>query len=111
MQTVLIVIHIIIVIALVGIILLQRSGADSLSGLGGGSAGGSALMSGRATANVLTKTTAILATLFMLNSLVMAIMVSRSSKAPTVVDSIIEEQKNGDVQPLEDTTPVVPLVD
>ncbi len=59
MQTVLIVIHLMIVLALVGIVLIQRSEGGGL-GIGGGSG----FMSARGTANALTRTTAILATLF-----------------------------------------------
>ena len=65
MQQILIVIHLIIVIALVGVFLLQRSDSGALGGLGGGGGGGlSGLMSGRSQANLLTRTTAILAALF-----------------------------------------------
>lgn len=64
MQTVLIVIHLLIVVALVIVVLLQRSEGGAL-GVGGG--GG--FMTGRGQANVLTRATAILATLFFLTSL------------------------------------------
>ena len=59
MQTVLIVIHLMIVLALVGIVLIQRSEGGGL-GIGGGSG----FMSARGASNALTRTTAILATLF-----------------------------------------------
>ena len=74
MYTVLLVIHTLLVLFLIGLILIQRSGDDGLSGLGGG---GSNLLSGRAAGNVLTRATAILATLFILTSLVLGVMVSR----------------------------------
>ena len=64
MQTVLIVFHLIVVIALVGSVLLQRSEGGAL-GVGGG--GG--FMTGRGQANALTRATAILATLFFVTSL------------------------------------------
>lgn len=64
MQTVIIVIHLMIVAALIGVVLLQRSEGG---GLGIGSAGG--FMSSRGTANLLTRTTAILAVGFFVTSL------------------------------------------
>lgn len=72
MQTVLIVVHLIIVLALVGVVLVQRSEGGGL-GLGGGG-GVSGFMTGRGQTNVLTRTTAILATLFFLTSLALSIM-------------------------------------
>jgi preprotein translocase subunit SecG len=62
----LLVVHILIAIALVGVVLLQKSEGGAL-GMGGG--GMSGFMTGRSTANLLTRTTAILAVLFMVTSL------------------------------------------
>jgi preprotein translocase subunit SecG len=64
MQTVLIVIHLMIVLALVGIVLVQRSEGGGL-GIGGGSG----FMSARGAANALTRTTGILAAAFFVTSL------------------------------------------
>ena len=61
MANVLIVAYLLIVLALIAVILLQRSEGGAL-GLGGGGGGG--LMTARGSANLLTRTTAILATLF-----------------------------------------------
>ena len=58
MLTVVIVIHLMIVLALIGVVLLQKSEGGGL-GMGGGGGGG--FLSSRGTANVLTRTTAILA--------------------------------------------------
>ena len=55
MQTVLIVIHLMIVLALVGVVLLQRSEGGGL-GIGGGSG----FMTARGAANALTRSTSIL---------------------------------------------------
>ena len=57
MQTVIIVIHLMLVLGLIGLVLLQRSEGGGL-GMGGGGGG---FMTSRGTANVLTRTTAILA--------------------------------------------------
>jgi preprotein translocase subunit SecG len=72
MTTVLLIIHLFITLALIGVVLIQRSEGG---GLGiGSSQGMGAFMSGRGTANLLTRTTAILATLFMVLSLTLALM-------------------------------------
>src|SRR3546814_15988077 len=61
MTTVLLVIHILLALALIGVVLLQRSEGGGL-GIGGGGGGGmGGFLSGRGTANLLTRTTAILA--------------------------------------------------
>ena len=81
MQTVLIVVHLLIVLALIGVVLLQRS--EGGLGLGGGG-GVSGFMTGRGQANALTRATAILAGLFFLTSLILGIMAHRG-RAPTSV--------------------------
>ncbi len=72
MITVLLIIHLFVTLALIGVVLIQRSEGG---GLGiGSSQGMGAFMSGRGTANLLTRTTAILATVFMVLSLTLALM-------------------------------------
>src|SRR4051812_49338672 len=83
MQTVLIVIHLMIVLALVGVVLIQRSEGGGL-GIGGGSA----LMSARGTANALTRTTAILATLFFLTSLCLGILTRYEGRPTDILNRI-----------------------
>ncbi len=69
--------HVFVTIALIGVVLIQRSEGGGL-GLGGGQGMGS-FMSGRGTANLLTRTTAILGTLFFVNSLALAILYKSST--------------------------------
>jgi preprotein translocase subunit SecG len=83
MQTVIIVIHLLIVLSLIGVVLLQRSEGGGL-GLGGGGGGVSGFMTGRGQANALTRATAILAAGFFATSLVLGIMAHRN-RAPTSV--------------------------
>ena len=69
MQTVVIVIHLLVVLALIGVVLLQKSEGGGL-GIGGG--GG--FMTTRGSSNVLTKATASLAAVFFATSLVLSIL-------------------------------------
>ena len=73
MQTIILVIHVLLALALIGVVLMQRSEAG-LGSLGGGASGGGGLMSGRATANLLTRSTAILDGAFMFTSILLAIL-------------------------------------
>ncbi|GEO83245.1 MULTISPECIES: preprotein translocase subunit SecG [Alphaproteobacteria] len=83
MQTVLIVIHLMIVLALVGVVLIQRSEGGGL-----GVGGGSGFMSARGTANALTRTTAILATLFFITSLGLGLLARYEAKPTDILDRI-----------------------
>ena len=66
LHTLVITVHLIVVIALVGVVLLQRSEGGAL-GMGGG--GG--FMTGRSQANALTRATGVLATIFFATSLIL----------------------------------------
>src|SRR5512138_2270304 len=80
MQTVLIVVHLMIVLAMIGFVLLQKSEGGGL-GIGGG--GG--FMTSRGTANVLSRTTAILAAVFFLTSLGLNILAGLARAPKTIV--------------------------
>jgi preprotein translocase subunit SecG len=82
MQSVLIVIHILIVIALVAVVLLQRSEGGAL-GTGGGTGN---FMTGRGQANALSRATAILAGLFFATSLLMSIIAGWSRTPHSILD-------------------------
>ncbi|MGE0239861.1 MAG: preprotein translocase subunit SecG [Parvibaculaceae bacterium] len=77
MQTVLLVIHLIIAIALIAVVLLQRSEGGAL-GIGGGGGGGGSLFSARGVGNTLTRTTAILAVIFFITSIGLTLLASRT---------------------------------
>jgi preprotein translocase subunit SecG len=89
MQTILTVVHMIIGVLIVIMILLQ-SGSDELKGLGGGST--NSVMSPAASANFMTKLTAGLAALFIINCLVLANVSSRSSRE-SIADKISHTQQ------------------
>jgi preprotein translocase subunit SecG len=72
MIKVLLVLHVFVTIALIGVVLIQRSEGGGL-GLGGGQGMGN-FMTGRGTANLLTRTTAILGTAFFVLSLGLALL-------------------------------------
>ena len=74
MENIILIVHLLIAIALIGVILLQRSEGGAL-GMGGGSGGGGGgMFSARGAANALTRTTAILAACFIATSLTLAIL-------------------------------------
>ena len=84
METVLIVVHLLIVIALCGVVLLQRSEGG---GLGMGSSP-SAFMSGRGQASLLTRATAILGTAFFITSLALGVLASRGRAPAAGIDAV-----------------------
>jgi preprotein translocase subunit SecG len=96
METILLVVQLVIALLLIGAVLIQRSDSD---GFGMGSGSGSNFMTGRAAASLLTRTTAILATLFILNSLALGIIAHNRSS-----DSIV-----GTIEAVQEETPVVPV--
>jgi preprotein translocase subunit SecG len=83
MTTILLIVHLLIALALVGVILLQRSEGGAL-GIGGGGLGG--LMTGRSSANLLTRATAILAAGFITTSLLLAIVATHQSAPRSILD-------------------------
>jgi preprotein translocase subunit SecG len=84
MTTVLLVLQLMIAAALIGVVLLQRSEGGAL-GMGGGGAGG--FLTGRGTANLLTRTTAILGAAFFANSMLLTILASHQGTAPSAFDT------------------------
>lgn len=83
MQTILLVIYLMVVVALIGVVLIQRSEGGGL-GIGGGSG----FMSARGTANALTRTTAILAALFFVLALSMGILARYEAQPTDILDRI-----------------------
>ena len=119
MQTVLIVIHLMVVLALAGVILLQRSEGGGL-GIGGGSG----FMSARGAANALTRTTGILAVAFFATSLTLAIMARYGEQPIDILDrvpqagqsvpgssgGVVDQLGGGDATPAEPVAPAEPQV-
>jgi len=97
MQTVLIIVHLIIVLALIGVVLLQRS--EGGLGLGGGGGGVSGFMTGRGQANALTRATAVLAGLFFVTSLVLTVMASYGRGPRSILDNVGQTAPAGQPAP------------
>ena len=96
MATLLLVIHLFVTLALIGVVLLQRSEGG---GLGVGSSQGmGSFMTGRGTANLLTRTTAFLGTAFFVLSISLA-LINRGGSGPR---SILES-------PPATTAPAAPV--
>jgi preprotein translocase subunit SecG len=83
MQTVVIVIHLMIVLTMIGFVLLQKSEGGGL-GMGGGGGG---FLSSRGTANVLTRTTAFLALGFFVTSLVLSVLAGLDRKPKSIISN------------------------
>lgn len=103
MTTVLLVIHLLLAIALVCIVLIQRSEGGAL-GMGGGGMGG--FMTSRSTANLLTRTTAVLAACFMLTSLTLAVLASHEQRGSK---SLLDQARPAAGEPATPGQPTVPL--
>ena len=103
MTVVLITIHILIAVAMIGVVLLQRTDQSSLGGLGGGGGGGT-FMSTRGTANLLTRTTAILFAAFCITSLALVFIATPSNRVRSIADDVAPA--TAPAQPLQ---PAVPL--
>ena len=97
MQSVIVVIHLMIVAVLIATVLLQKSEGGGL-----GMGGGAGFMSSRGTANLLSRTTAILAAGFFVTSLMLSWLASYS-RAPTSIMNPASQS-----QPAGGATPVVP---
>jgi preprotein translocase subunit SecG len=83
MMTVLLVIHLMIAAALVGVVLMQRSEGGAL-GIGGGGGG---FLTGRGQANLLTRVTAGLAAAFFATSILLSILAGRTAPQTSVFDA------------------------
>ena len=104
MTTILLIIQVFIVCMLIAVILVQKTGTDSLAGLSGG---GHNVFSSRASSNLLTKLTTILAIAFMVNCMVIAKVSANNNKATkSIVDTIaIDPEHKGSKSESEPEVP------
>jgi preprotein translocase subunit SecG len=99
MQTVVIVIHLMIVAVLIGSVLLQKSEGGGL-----GMGGGAGFMSSRGTANLLTRTTSVLAVGFFITSLFLSWLASYDRKPGSILGTTPASQS----EPAGGAVPIVP---
>jgi len=105
MENIVLTIHLILALALVGIVLLQRSEGGGL-GLGGGG-GGDGIMSGRGAATALTKITWVLAIAFIITSMSLTIIASRNANSSSIFDRLGTNSENKEI----DTDALLPPTD
>ena len=101
MTTILLTIHILIAVALVGTVLLQRSEGGGL-GIGGSQGG---FMTARGTATLMTRVTAILAACFFATSLGLAILAGAGTSSVSIVDEVISTEPSEPILPASPSVP------
>jgi preprotein translocase subunit SecG len=120
MQTILTVFHIFLAVGLVGLILIQHGkGADMGAAFGSGASG--TVFGAKGSASFLTRTTALLATLFFVTSMVMAYFASQRNEQVGIMDSLdqvpsvqVEEVQQSDIPPVpveSDIPEIVPAAE
>ena len=113
MNTILLVVHVLLSLAIIGLVLLQRGkGAEAGAALGGGGGGGASgsVFGAKGASNFLSRSTAILATAFFISSLTLAYMASSNHVTDSVIEeSVVTESVQpsimGDVPAAEDAVP------
>lgn len=113
MDNVFLVIHLLLALAMIGVVLLQKSEGGGLGIGGGGGSGGGAggmggFLSGRGSANLLTRTTAVLAALFMISSLGLTIIGNQGIQRGSIVDDLQSQPMAPHQAPVEPLAPPVP---
>jgi preprotein translocase subunit SecG len=90
-QTLAVVFHVLLAAGIVGLVLLQRGrGADAGAGFGAGASG--TVFGARGSASFLSRTTAVLATLFFVSSLLLSYLFSHAPVQTSVMDRVATEQ-------------------
>lgn len=113
METVLLVVHLLLAISMIFLVLIQQS-EGGLGGMGGGSSSGGGMggfMTGRATANLLTRSTSVLAAAFFATSLTLAIMADEGRNKGSILDQNTgsTNQKQVPSSPIVPSVPSVPV--
>jgi preprotein translocase subunit SecG len=110
LQTLAVVFHVLLAFGIVGLVLLQRGkGADAGAGFGAGASG--TVFGARGSASFLSRTTAVLATLFFLSSLGLSYIFSQHAQTISVVDRVQTSPQPASMPALPPTvqTPVAPV--
>jgi preprotein translocase subunit SecG len=111
MQTILLVVQILAAIGLIALILVQHGrGADAGAAFGSGASG--SLFGSRGPTSFLTRSTAVLATVFFVNSLALAYLASHTTDGGSVIERVQsapeQEQAPGESDPASSDIPSVP---
>jgi len=120
MENVVLIIHLLLALALIGVVLLQRSEGGGL-GMGGGGGGA---VSGRPAATAMGKLTWLLATAFIITSITLTIIAAKNSAGVSVLDRITDAPAQQPADPVlpgagegllppssDDTQPLLPTAD
>ncbi|MEL7465010.1 MAG: preprotein translocase subunit SecG [Pseudomonadota bacterium] len=102
MENIILIVHLIIALALIAVVLLQRSEGGAL-GMGGGGGGGGGVVSSRGAATALSKVTWGLAAAFIATSLTLTIIAAQGSGSRSIIDGVQTGVPSAD----EPTTPSV----
>lgn len=102
MELVILVIHIILAFAIIGVVLLQPPESSSLGGLGGSNMMAS---SGRGQSNLLTRMTAIFATAFIITSLILAYLAGHKGTPSSILDEAETSSTTTQAEPAKVNTP------
>jgi len=105
MQSVLIVIHLLVVLALVAVVLLQRSEGGAL-----GTGGGGGFMTGRGQANALSRATGILGGLFFATALLMSIIAGWSRAPRSLLDTTAPSSTSSTTTPAKSAPGQAPSI-
>lgn len=107
MTATLLVIHILLAVALIGVILIQRTSSDGGGLMGGSSSNLGGIMTVRGTANLLTRMTSIIAGCFIATSILLTILAGSHHQARSIADEIKPApvgQKAGEAAPTSTPT-------
>ena len=109
MYQVLTVFHVVVALAIIGLVLLQQGrGADAGAGFGGGAS--NTVFGARGTASFLSRTTAIMAALFFTTSILLAYLGSRQdNKQADILDIPAAEQTKSDIPQLGNQPATAPV--
>ncbi len=97
MYTLLLVIHLITCLLLIGVVLMQSGKGGLGSALGGG---GETFFGGRGAAPFLTRATTVLAVVFMITSLSLALISGKGRRATSAIEKAMQQEQKSNQQPV-----------
>lgn len=115
MQDVVLIIHLLLALAIIGLVLIQRSTGGGL-GIGGGGGGMGDFASARSTANALTKATTFCAFCFFGTSLLLSILATHSKSNQSILDDLdqspaVETMRENTEEDMINDIPEIPVTE